>query len=137
MKIIEVCAAIIINNNKILLTQRGYGEYKDKWEFPGGKIEENETEEETIIREIKEELDASIKVEKFLTKVEYDYTSFYLKMNVFITSLTSSHLLFKEHESYKWIDVSELNDLDALDLLPADRLIIPYLKDYLNSKKNN
>ena len=137
MKIIEVCAAIIINNNKILLTQRGYGEYKDKWEFPGGKIEENETKEETIIREIKEELDASIKVEKFLTKVEYDYTSFYLKMNVFITSLTSSHLLFKEHESYKWIDVSELNDLDALDILPADRLIIPYLKDYLNSKKNN
>ena len=137
MKIIEVCAAIIINNNKILLTQRGYGEYKDKWEFPGGKIEENETKEETIIREIKEELDATIKVEKFLTKVEYDYISFYLKMNVFITSLTSSHLLFKEHESYKWIDVSELNDLDALDLLPADRLIIPYLKDYLNSKKNN
>lgn len=137
MKIIEVCAAIIINNKKILLTQRGYGEYKDKWEFPGGKIEENETKEETIIREIKEELDASIKVEKFLTKVEYDYTSFYLKMNVFIASLTSSHLLFKEHESYKWIDVSELNDLDALDLLPADRLIIPYLKDYLNSKKNN
>ena len=137
MKIIEVCAAIIINNNKILLTQRGYGEYKDKWEFPGGKIEENETKEETIIREIKEELDASIKIEKFLTKVEYDYTSFYLKMNVFIASLTSSHLLFKEHESYKWIDVSELNDLDALDLLPADRLIIPYLKDYLNSKKNN
>lgn len=137
MKIIEVCAAIIINNNKILLTQRGYGEYKDKWEFPGGKIEENETKEETIIREIKEELDATIKVEKFLTKVEYDYTSFYLKMNVFITSLTSSHLLFKEHESYKWIDISELNDLDALDLLPADRLIIPYLKDYLNSKKNN
>lgn len=137
MKIIEVCAAIIINNNKILLTQRGYGEYKDKREFPGGKIEENETKEETIIREIKEELDASIKVEKFLTKVEYDYTSFYLKMNVFIASLTSSHLLFKEHESYKWIDISELNDLDALDLLPADRLIIPYLKDYLNSKKNN
>lgn len=137
MKIIEVCAAIIINNKKILLTQRGYGEYKDKWEFPGGKIEENETKEETIIREIKEELDASIKVEKFLTKVEYDYTSFYLKMNVFITSLTSSHLLFKEHESYKWIDISGLNDLDALDLLPADRLIIPYLKDYLNSKKNN
>lgn len=137
MKIIEVCAAIIINNNKILLTQRGYGQYKDKWEFPGGKIEENETKEETIIREIKEELDASIKVEKFLTKVEYDYTSFYLKMNVFIASLTSSHLLFKEHESYKWIDISKLNNLDALDLLPADRLIIPYLKDYLNSKKNN
>lgn len=137
MKIVEVCAAIIINNNKILLTQRGYGEYKDKWEFPGGKIEENETKEETIIREIKEELDATIKVEKFLTKVEYDYTSFYLKMNVFIASLTSSHLLFKEHESYKRIDISELNDLDALDLLPADRLIIPYLKDYLNSKKNN
>lgn len=137
MKIIEVCAAIIINNNKILLTQRGYGEYKDKWEFPGGKIEENETKEETIIREIKEELDATIKVEKFLAKVKYDYTSFYLKMNVFIASLTSSHLLFKEHESYKWIDISELNDLDALDLLPADRLIIPYLKDYLNSKKNN
>ena len=139
MKKLQIAVGIIRNeNNEIFITRRAADAHMaNKLEFPGGKIEENETKEETIIREIKEELDASIKVEKFLTKVEYDYTSFYLKMNVFIASLTSSHLLFKEHESYKWIDVSKLNNLDTLDLLPADRLIIPYLKDYLNSLKNN
>ena len=135
MKEIEVCAAVIIKENKFLLTQRGYGTYKDKWEFPGGKIEENETKEETIIREIKEELDADILVDHYLCKVEYDYTTFYLKMNVFCASLKTNHLVFKEHESYKWVSFDELNDLDKIDLLPADRLVIPFLKEYL--KANN
>ena len=131
MKEIEVCAAVIIKNKKILLTQRGYGEYKDKWEFPGGKIEKDESKEEAIKREIKEELDASIKVDNFLCKVEYDYTTFYLKMNVFCVSLEDEHIIFKEHESYKWINFNDLDDVKKLDLLPADNLVISYLKKYI------
>ena len=109
MKEIEVCAAVIIKDKKILLTQRGYGEYKDKWEFPGGKIEKDESKEDAIKREIKEELDASIKIDNFLCKVEYDYTTFYLKMNVFCIQnflkpeepvfLTGKYFL-TEHVSY-------------------------------------
>ena len=131
MKEIEVCAAVIIKDEKILLTQRGYGEYKDKWEFPGGKIEKDESKEDTIKREIKEELDASIKVDNFLCKVEYDYTAFYLKMNVFCVSLEDEHIIFKEHESYKWISFDGLDDVKKLDLLPADNLVISYLKKYI------
>ena len=131
MKEIEVCAAVIINDKKILLTQRGYGEYKDKWEFPGGKIEKDENKEEAIKREIKEELDASIKVDNFLCKVEYDYTTFYLKMNVFCVSLENEHIIFKEHESYKWISFNDLDDVKELALLPADNLVISYLKKYI------
>ena len=131
MKEIEVCAAVIIKNKKILLTQRGYGEYKDKWEFPGGKIEKDESKEDAIKREIKEELDASIKVDNFLCKVEYDYTTFYLKMNVFCISLEDEHIIFKEHESYKWISFDDLDDVKKLELLPADNLVISYLKKYI------
>lgn len=131
MKEIEVCAAVVIKDKKILLTQRGYGEYKDKWEFPGGKIEKGESKEEAIKREIKEELDASIKVDNFLCKVEYDYTAFYLKMSVFCVSLENEHIIFKEHESYKWINFNDLDDVKKLDLLPADNLVISYLKKYI------
>lgn len=131
MKEIEVCAAVIIKDKKILLTQRGYGEYKDKWEFPGGKIEKGESKETAIKREIKEELDASIKVDNFLCKVEYDYTTFYLKMNVFCVSLEDEHIIFKEHESYKWISFDDLDNVKKLDLLPADNLVISYLKKYI------
>ena len=131
MKEIEVCAAVIIKDRKFLLTQRGYGEYKDKWEFPGGKIEKDESKEDAIKREIKEELDASIKVDNFLCKVEYNYTAFYLKMNVFCVSLENEHIIFKEHESYKWISFDDLDDVKKLDLLPADNLVISYLKKYI------
>ena len=131
MKEIEVCAAVIIKDKKILLTQRGYGEYKDKREFPGGKIEKDESKEDAIKREIKEELDASIKIDNFLCKVEYDYTTFYLKMNVFCVSLEDGHIIFKEHESYKWISFNDLDDVKKLDLLPADNLVISYLKKYI------
>lgn len=132
MKNIDVSAAIIVKDNKVLFTQRGYGEYKDKWEFPGGKIEKGETASQTIVREIKEELDADINVDSFLCKVEHDYTSFYLIMNVFICSLKNDHILFKEHESYKWIDKSNLLNKLNLDLLPADQKVMPYLINYLN-----
>lgn len=131
MKEIEACAAVIIKDKKILLTQRGYGEYKDKWEFPGGKIEKDESKEDAIKREIKEELDASIKVDNFLCKVEYGSTAFYLKMNVFCVSLEDEHIIFKEHESYKWISFDDLDDVKKLDLLPADNLVISYLKKYI------
>lgn len=131
MKEIEVCAAVIIKNKKILLTQRGYGEYKDKREFPGDKIEKDESKEEAIKREIREELDASIKVDNFLCKVEYDYTTFYLMMNVFCVSLEDEHIIFKEHESYKWISFDDLEEVEKIDLLPADNLVIPYLKKYI------
>ena len=131
MKEIEVCAAVIIKDKKILLTQRGYGEYKDKWEFPGGKIEKDESKEDAIKREIKEELDTSIKIDNFLCKVEYDYTTLYLKMNVFCVSLEDEHIIFKEHESYKWISFDDLDDVKKLDLLPADNLVISYLKKYI------
>ncbi len=133
MKEIEVCAAVIIKDKKILLTQRGYGEYKDKREFPGGKIEKDESKEEAIKREIKEELDASIKIDNFLCNVEYDYTTFYLKMSVFCVSLEDEHIIFKEHESYKWISFNDLDDVKKIDLLPADNLVIPYLKSILKN----
>lgn len=133
MKEIEICVAIIIKDKKILLTQRGYGEYKDKWEFPGGKIEKGESKEDAIKREIKEELDASIKVDNFLCKVEYNYTAFYLKMNVFCVSLEDEYIIFKEHESYKWINFNDLDDVKKLDLLPADNLVISYLKKYIEN----
>ena len=131
MKIVNVVAAIIVKNDLIFITQRGYGEYKDKREFPGGKIEKDESKEEAIKREIKEELDASIKIDNFLCKVEYDYTTFYLKMNVFCVSLEDEHIIFKEHESYKWINFNDLDDVKKLDLLPADNLVISYLKKYI------
>lgn len=131
MKEIEACAAVIIKDKKFLLTQRGYGEYKDKWEFPGGKIEKGESKDEAIKREIREELDASIKVDNFLCKVEYNYTAFYLKMIVFCVSLENEHIIFKEHESYKWINFNDLDDVKKLDLLPADNLVISYLKKYI------
>ena len=87
MKTIHVVAAIIREGEKLFATQRGYGEYKDKWEFPGGKVEENETPEDALIREIKEELEADIAITGYLMTVEYDYPSFHLSMDCFVASL--------------------------------------------------
>lgn len=127
MKKINVVAAIIIKDNKIFVTQRGYGEFKDKWEFPGGKIEENETPTNALIREIKEELDASISVNEFLCDVEYDYETFHLSMKCFICSLNNLHLELLEHENAKWV---KLEELDNIDFLPADI----YVKNALFNK---
>lgn len=128
MKIVEVSAAIIIKDNKIFITERGYGEFKDYWEFPGGKLEKGESKENALIREIKEELLADIKINKYLGKVEYDYGSFYLIMHCFACSLINENFTLLEHEAAKFINVDEL---DNVDFLPADKLIFNELKNYL------
>lgn len=125
MKNIHVSAAIIVKDNKIFVTQRGYGEFKDWWEFPGGKIEEDETPEECLKREIKEELEADINIDKYLCTVEYDYPNFHLKMECFICSLIDGHLELVEAEDAKFITKDKL---DNIDFLPADLLVVKELK---------
>ncbi len=130
MNVTEVCAAIIIKNGKVFITQRGYGDFKDKWEFPGGKLEKGESPDGCIVREIKEELDADIRVVKYLNTVEYTYPSFHLIMHNFICELKSSHISLLEHEAAKFVDLS---DLDKFDFLPADLLVIGKLRNYLTN----
>ena len=122
MKTIHVVAAIIRKDDKILATQRGYGEYKDGWEFPGGKINEGETPEEAIVREIKEELDADIEVGDLLVTVEHDYKDFHLSMQCFWAGLKEdSHIELLEHEAAKWLSMNELN---SVEWLPADVKVV-------------
>ena len=125
MKNIHVSAAIIMKDNKIFVTQRGYGKFKDWWEFPGGKIEEGETPEECLKREIKEELEADINIDKYLCTVEYDYPNFHLKMECFICSLIDGHLELVEAEDDKFLTKYQL---DNIDFLPADLLVVKELK---------
>ena len=117
MKTIEVVAAIIHDNGKILATQRGYGEFKDGWEFPGGKMQPGETPEEAIIREIKEELRITIKPEKLLMTVEYDYPTFHLTMHCFFSVITAGTIELVEHEAMAWLEESQL---ESVSWLPAD-----------------
>lgn len=126
MKTYHVVAAIIKQSDKILATQRGYGDYKDGWEFPGGKIEQNETSEEALIREIQEELAMTISVDSHVVDVSYDYPQFHLEMGCFLCSIADGtpHLL--EHEAAKWL---EPRDIDSVDWLPADVLVVNALKD--------
>ena len=128
MKNIKVVAAIIIDNNKIFATQRGYGDFKDGWEFPGGKIEKGETPEEALIREIKEELDTTINVNKKIDTVEYDYPNFHLSMDCFICNILEGDLVLKEHEASKRLSKDELY---SVDWLPADKEIIEKIEDYM------
>ena len=121
MKKIEVVAAIIVKEKKVFATQRGYGEFKDGWEFPGGKIELGESSEEALVREIREELDVDIKVGRLLETVEYDYPRFHLTMHCFICELLSEEIILKEHEDAKWLAEDEL---DSVDWLPADVSLI-------------
>jgi len=125
MKTIKVVAAVIHNEGKIFATQRGYGEFKDWWEFPGGKIEKGETSEEAIVREIREELETDIRVEQYLDKVEYDYPQFHLIMECFICAVERGKLTLKEHEAAKWLSLEEL---DNVEWLPADIRIVNMLK---------
>lgn len=125
MKTIRVVAAIIIEKEKIFATQRGYGELKDGWEFPGGKIELGETPEAAIVREIKEELDTEIEVVKLLDTVEYDYPQFHLSMDCFICKIKSGDLVLKEHEAAKWLTKE---NLDSVDWLPADLSLIEKIR---------
>ena len=128
MKTVKVVAAIIIHENKIFATQRGYGEFKDGWEFPGGKIEPGETPQEALAREIKEELDIEIEVKDFLETVEYDYPEFHLSMDCFFCAIKSGELVLKEHEAAKWL-IAET--LDSVDWLPADKGLVEGIRRYL------
>ena len=128
MKTIKVVAAIIIDNGKVFATQRGYGEFKDGWEFPGGKIEEGETAREAIVREIREELDTEIKVEELLDTVEYDYPKFHLSMDCFICAVKSGDLVLKEHEAAKWLTKETLG---SVEWLPADEGLIEKIREYI------
>ena len=124
MKTIRVVAAVILKDGKIFATQRGYGAYKDYWEFPGGKIEPGETPEQALIREIREELATEIRVKELLTTVEYDYPEFHLSMDCFICAVLHGKLELIEHESASWLSLSRLRDVNWLpaDLLVVDRL---------------
>lgn len=129
MKTINVVAAVIIKNNLVFATQRGYGEFKDGWEFPGGKIEKDETPIEALKREIKEELNALIEIDEYLLTVEYDYPNFHLSMQVFICHLIDPHLELLEHESAKWV---KIENLDNVDFLPADKKVVAAIKRKYN-----
>lgn len=134
MKQITVSAAVILRTNpqthkhEILATQRGYGDFKGGWEFPGGKIESGETPKECIVREIREELAVEVKAEKIIGVVEYDYPAFHLTMHCILCSVVSGDLKLLEHEDAKWVT---LETLYSLDWLPADRLILDRLLSIL------
>ena len=126
MKSIEVVASVIFDEQgRIFATQRGYGEWKDWWEFPGGKMEAGETAQEALRREIKEELDAEIEVGKLLRTIDYDYPNFHLTMHCYKCKLAGSHVTLKEHEAAKWLASKDLN---SVKWLPADEEIINELK---------
>ena len=128
MKVVKVVAAIIIQDNKVFATQRGYGEFKDGWEFPGGKIEEGETPQEALVREIEEELETEIEVGDLLETVEYDYPKFHLSMDCFVCKIKHGGLILKEHEAARWLTKESLNDVEWL---PADLSLIPKIKNLL------
>ena len=125
MKTIQVAAAIMIHDSRIFATQRGCGEFKDGWEFPGGKLEPGETPQQALVREIKEELDTDIQVGRLLETVEYDYPNFHLTMHCFLCTIRSGELVLKEHEAAKWLTRAEL---DSVDWLPADVKVVEKLK---------
>ena len=124
MKTIQVVAAIIRKGDKIFATQRGYGPWKDYWEYPGGKIEAGETPEQALVREIREELDTEIGVDKFLCTIEWDYPAFHLTMHCYMCSLLSEALHLNEHEAARWLGA---DDLESVNWLPADYQLIPLI----------
>ena len=128
MKSIKVVAAVIIRDNQVFATQRGYGEWKDWWEFPGGKIEPGECPQEALKREIKEELDAEICVGKLLQTIEWDYPTFHLTMHCLICSLESESLHLNEHEASKWLTKDKIK---SVQWLPADDIILEKISQLL------
>ena len=128
MKTIRVVAAVILSEGKIFATQRGYGDFKGQWEFPGGKIEEGETPHQALVREIKEELDIDIEVNELIDRIEYDYPDFHLSMDCFWCKIIGGHLVLKEASNAKWLTK---DNIDSVSWLAADRLIIDQIKGSL------
>ncbi|OPJ62583.1 8-oxo-dGTP diphosphatase MutT [Clostridium oryzae] len=126
MKTIEVVAAVIKHENKIFATRRGYGDFENMWEFPGGKIEAGETREEALIREIKEELELDIKISKYITTVDYDYPNFHLTMHCFMCDVCGGEMHLNAHNAVKWVMIEEL---DNLRWVPADILVVKKIKE--------
>ena len=131
MKTIRVVAAIIIEEGKVFATQRGYGEFKDGWEFPGGKIEEGESPEAALRREIMEELETEVAVGRLLTTVEWDYPTFHLSMDCFVCSIVRGALHLREHEAARWLTADLLR---SVDWLPADEELIPLIEEELRNR---
>lgn len=123
-KHIVVVAAIIVRDGRIFATQRGYGDWKDWWEFPGGKVEPGESPEDALKREIREELATEIEVDELLTTVEYDYPKFHLTMHCYLCTIISGDLSLLEHEDARWLAIDEL---DSVKWLPADKDVIEKL----------
>lgn len=128
MKTVEVVAAIIRKENRIFATQRGYGEWKDYWEFPGGKVEVGETPMQALVREIREELDTEIRIDKYLTTIEWDYPNFHLTMHCYMSSLLTEALHLNEHEDARWLQADEL---PSVNWLPADDQLLPLIRQEL------
>ena len=126
MKVVQVVAAAIEQGGKVLATQRGYGEFEGGWEFPGGKVEPGETSEEALVREIREELDATIAIDRLLANVEYDYATFHLSMRVYVCHHIDNRLELREHLSACWVDATNIDDLAWL---PADEAVVAALKE--------
>ena len=121
MKRIEVVAALIVRGGRVFATQRGYGEFKDWWEFPGGKMEAGETPQEALKREIREELSAEIEVGRLLQTIEYDYPAFHLTMHCFLCTLAGGTLHLNEHEAARWLDAAAIR---SVRWLPADESLL-------------
>ena len=126
MKTIRVVAAVIRKDDKIFATQRGYGELKGGWEFPGGKIEDGETPQEALKREIEEELDTEILVGELIDTIEYDYPNFHLSMDCFWCEIVEGKLVLKEHEAARWLDRKTMDDVEWL---PADVTLVGKIKE--------
>lgn len=131
MKTINVVAAVIRDEDKVLATARGYGEYKGWWEFPGGKIESGETPKEALVREIQEELDIRIEINEYITTVEYDYPQFHLSMQCYFCNRLSGNLTLKEAESSRWLSKEKLN---SVKWLPADMILLDYIRVFLEKR---
>ncbi|MBO7703723.1 MAG: (deoxy)nucleoside triphosphate pyrophosphohydrolase [Solobacterium sp.] len=132
MKTIRVAAAVICRGNKVFAVQRGYGEYKDFWEFPGGKIEPGERAEEALVREILEEHATEIRVLNSLGTIEYDYPSFHLSMECFLSEVVSGTLDLLEAEDARWLRADEL---ESVNWLPADRVILDEVRTILEESR--
>jgi 8-oxo-dGTP diphosphatase len=131
MKSIEVVAAIIRKGDLVFATQRGYGPWKDYWEWPGGKVETGESPMQALHREIKEELDAEIRIDKFLHTVEWDYPDFHLTMHCYMCSLAGDALHLNEHEAARWLSAGNLR---TVGWLPADEILLPMIEEELGGR---